>query len=83
LQESKNASKKDDLERHLQTLETTEVAKTTKWADLAFDEFDQVEVLLEVEEAFDAIIPDDASDKIESVDQAIEYIHENKLHEAA
>lgn len=86
-QEAKNDVQKDQLRKQLKKLEEAinqdRVEATTKWADLDFDEFDQVEVLLEVEEAFDSIIPDDVSDSIKSIHQAIEYFEKKELEKAA
>jgi len=71
MDEEKDA-KKSELEKQLSAL-TTEVTETTKWSDLGFDELDEVEVLLEVEEAFDHIIPDEVSDGLKDITQVIEY----------
>eukprot|EP00927_Polykrikos_kofoidii_P084309 TRINITY_DN8845_c0_g1_i1.p2 TRINITY_DN8845_c0_g1~~TRINITY_DN8845_c0_g1_i1.p2 ORF type:complete len:192 (-),score=43.44 TRINITY_DN8845_c0_g1_i1:152-676(-) len=51
-----------------------DVSTTTKWDDLGFDDLDKVEVLLEVEEEFSHVIPDDTADAIQSVEEAIAYI---------
>lgn len=71
MDEEKDA-KKSELEKQLSALKT-EVTETTKWSDLGFDELDEVEVLLEVEEAFDHIIPDEESDGLKDITQVIEY----------
>eukprot|EP00927_Polykrikos_kofoidii_P054647 TRINITY_DN49034_c0_g1_i1.p1 TRINITY_DN49034_c0_g1~~TRINITY_DN49034_c0_g1_i1.p1 ORF type:complete len:175 (-),score=42.32 TRINITY_DN49034_c0_g1_i1:216-740(-) len=53
---------------------SADVSTTTKWDELGFDDLDKVEVLLEVEEEFSLVIPDDTADSIQSVDEAIAYI---------
>jgi acyl carrier protein len=42
--------------------------------DLGADSLDVVEMVMELEEAFDITIPDEDSDKIQTVGNAIEYI---------
>lgn len=42
--------------------------------DLGADSLDVVELVMELEEEFDLNIPDDASEKIQTVGQAIEFI---------
>ncbi len=58
-----------------------EVAEVTNAAsfveDLGADSLDTVELVMALEEAFDAEIPDDEAEKITSVQLAIDYI--NKL----
>merc|ERR1712146_194765 len=51
----------EELEKSIKALEQ-DVSTTTKWDDLGFDELDKVEVLLEVEDEFSHIIPDDEAD---------------------
>merc|ERR1712150_216098 len=51
-----------------------EVTGATKWDDLGFDDLDKVEVLLEVEEEFNHVIPDDEADRIQSVDETVQYL---------
>ena len=60
------------------------VSPDLTWSELHFDEFDQVEVLLEVEEAFGGhYIPDEKSDTIAGVKETIEYFEsELKADEA-
>lgn len=59
-----------------------EVAEVTNAAsfveDLGADSLDTVELVMALEEAFDAEIPDDEAEKITSVQLAIDYI--NKLN---
>mmetsp|Transcript_37443 Transcript_37443/g.87025 ORF Transcript_37443/g.87025 Transcript_37443/m.87025 type:complete len:150 (-) Transcript_37443:54-503(-) len=50
------------------------VTVATKWDDLGFDDLDRVEVLLEVEDEFEHVIPDDISEKISSVQESVEYL---------
>jgi acyl carrier protein len=47
-------------------------------ADLGADSLDQVELVMAFEEAFGIEIPDDAAEKIVTVEKAVEYIEENK-----
>jgi len=42
--------------------------------DLGADSLDTIELVMELEEEFDINIPDDASEKIQTVGQAIEHI---------
>mmetsp|Transcript_21508 Transcript_21508/g.52322 ORF Transcript_21508/g.52322 Transcript_21508/m.52322 type:complete len:151 (-) Transcript_21508:98-550(-) len=50
------------------------VTPTMTWEEAGFDDLDCVEVLLEVEDEFDHIMPDEEADSIKSVQQTIEYI---------
>jgi acyl carrier protein len=45
--------------------------------DLGADSLDTVELVMEIEDAFDLSIPDDAAEKIQTVGEAIKYIEEN------
>ena len=45
--------------------------------DLGADSLDTVELVMALEEEFDCDIPDDAAEKITSVQQAIDYIVSN------
>jgi acyl carrier protein len=45
--------------------------------DLGADSLDQVELVMEIEDAFDLSIPDDAAEKIQTVGDAIKYIEDN------
>lgn len=47
-------------------------------SDLGADSLDQVELVMAFEEAFGIEIPDDAAEKIVTVESAVEYIEENK-----
>ena len=44
--------------------------------DLGADSLDTIELVMELEEEFDINIPDDASEKIQTVGQAIEHIEQ-------
>lgn len=57
--------------------EVTPEASFTK--DLGADSLDTVELIMEFEKAFDIQIPDDASEKISTVGDAIKYIEANSL----
>lgn len=46
--------------------------------DLGADSLDTVELVMALEEEFDAEIPDDDAEKIETVQHAIDYIKANK-----
>ena len=45
--------------------------------DLGADSLDTVELVMELEEEFDITIPDEDSDKIQTVGEAIKYIEEH------
>ena len=45
--------------------------------DLGADSLDTVELVMEIEDAFDLSIPDDAAEKIQSVGDAIKYIEDS------
>ena len=45
--------------------------------DLGADSLDTVELVMEIEDAFDLSIPDDAAEKIQTVGDAIKYVEEN------
>merc|ERR1712129_32315 len=51
-----------------------EVSGGTSFDDLGFDALDKVEVLLEVEDRFGHVIPDDDADRTHSVSATVEYL---------
>lgn len=70
--EEPNADK-PTLSKQMELLKS-EVSENSTWNDFAFDQFDRVEVLLEVEEMFGHMIPDDDADAIGSVSECIDYM---------
>ena len=46
--------------------------------DLGADSLDVVELVMSIEETFGVTIPDDQTDKIQTVGDAVKYIHEHK-----
>lgn len=46
--------------------------------DLAADSLDIVELVMQIEESFDIQIPDDAAEKMKTVQDMVTYIIENK-----
>ena len=79
-------NRKDDLSRDndVDTNTKSEILKAfdkdispaTSWEDLKFDDVDKVEVLLEVEEEFNHVMPDAVADKLSSVKEVIEYLQQ-------
>uniref|UniRef100_A0A7S1FEX9 Acyl carrier protein n=1 Tax=Noctiluca scintillans TaxID=2966 RepID=A0A7S1FEX9_NOCSC len=67
-----------EKEQTLQALQQ-EVTVESKWKDLGFDDLDAVEVLLEVEEEFGLVIPDDESDAITSVSDTLAHLKRNNI----
>mmetsp|Transcript_59334 Transcript_59334/g.164067 ORF Transcript_59334/g.164067 Transcript_59334/m.164067 type:complete len:166 (-) Transcript_59334:89-586(-) len=65
-----------DKDKVLEAL-AREVTGATKWEDLGFDDLDKVEVLLEVEDEFNHVIPDDDADRIESVKESVVYLEKH------
>lgn len=51
--------------------------------DLGADSLDTVELVMALEEEFDAEIPDEDAEKITTVQQAVDYIKKNKAEAAA
>ncbi|MBF2098049.1 MAG: acyl carrier protein [Gloeomargaritaceae cyanobacterium C42_A2020_066] len=47
--------------------------------DLGADSLDTVELVMALEEEFDIEIPDEAAEKIQTVQQAVDYISEQKV----
>ena len=75
--QEENANK-DDLQKRHEKLQG-EVTIKSSWDDFGLDEFDKVEVLLEVEQSFDPfIMPDEEADQLNGVQETIQYM-EKKL----
>lgn len=54
-----------------------EITSETKFVnDLGVDSLEYVELVMELEEAFDVVIPDEVVTKIQTVGQAITYLEE-------
>jgi acyl carrier protein len=49
--------------------------ETSFVGDLHADSLDTVEIVMELEEEFDITIPDEQAEKIQTVGQAVDYIH--------
>lgn len=59
-------------------VDTGRVTRETHFInDLAADSLDTVELVMELEDAFELSIPDEMSEKIQTVGQAIDYIKEH------
>jgi len=66
----------EDAKKNLefQKLLDGEVTVNSTWDQFGLDELDRVEVLLEVEEEFGEIIPDEVADNIQSAQEAVSYL---------
>jgi len=53
-------------------------AETSFISDLGADSLDTVELVMELEEEFEIIIPVDAAEKIQTVGQAVEFIEKHQ-----
>lgn len=51
--------------------------------DLGADSLDTVELVMALEEEFDIEIPDEAAEKITTVQEAVDYIHNKKVAASA
>jgi len=51
--------------------------------DLGLDSLDQVEFIMKLEEEFGIEIPDEAAEKVKTVDDAIKYIEKHSREKAA
>eukprot|EP00932_Pfiesteria_piscicida_P017443 SRR837773.4322.p4 GENE.SRR837773.4322~~SRR837773.4322.p4 ORF type:complete len:140 (+),score=64.83 SRR837773.4322:66-485(+) len=76
LQEQGDDTSAEEKEKMLAALRG-DITAATKWDDLGFDDLDKVDVLLEVEEEFKHIIPDDDADNIQSVQETMQYLEKN------
>ena len=56
------------------SVEPDAVTETATFADLGADSLDQVDIIMEFEKEFDIKIPEDQTDKIQTVGDAINYI---------
>lgn len=57
-------------------VDASEVTINANFAnDLGADSLDAVELIMAIEEEFDIDIPDEAAEKIETVQQAVDYIY--------
>ena len=56
----------------------SEISRDTHFVnDLNADSLDTVELVMEFEEAFSMSIPDEEAEKIQTIGQAIDYIHDH------
>ena len=51
---------------------------TNLMKDLEADSLDAVEIIMAIEEEYDIEIPDEEAEKIETVEQLVDYVEENK-----
>ena len=65
------------IAEHLDASEDQIKPETSFVNDLGADSLDQVELLMELEEAFDVTIPDEQAEQIQTVGDALKYIEEN------
>jgi len=66
-------------------VDKAEISKETSFVnDLNADSLDTVELVMELEDAFDLNIPDEEAEKIQAIGQAIDYIvdHLNKQQQS-
>lgn len=66
----------DEMKQKLEAkaLLNGEVTVNSTWDNFDLDELDRVEVLLEIEEEFDLVIPDETADTISSAKEAVDYL---------
>jgi acyl carrier protein len=80
-EESKVASQEEVQEKVISIVseqlgvDKAEISRETSFVnDLNADSLDQVELIMELEDAFEMSIPDEEAEKIQTVGQAIDYI---------
>ena len=60
-------------------VDESQISRDTNFInDLNADSLDIVELVMDLEDAFQTSIPDDQADKIQTVGQAVEYILKNR-----
>lgn len=60
-------------------VDKAEISRDTSFVnDLNADSLDTVELIMELEDAFETSIPDEEAEKIQTVGQAIDYIVQHK-----
>lgn len=69
---------KEIVIEHLGVDESKVVASASFVDDLGADSLDQVELVMKLEEEFGCEIPDEAAEKITTIQSAIDYIEQNK-----
>ena len=67
----------DIICEHMDVPKEQVTAETSFINDLGADSLDQVELVMEFEEAFDLNIPEEEAAKIQTVSDAVKYISEN------
>lgn len=65
------------VSKHLNVAKDKITRESSFVNDLGADSLDTVELVMEIEDAFDLSIPDDAAEKIQTVGDAIKYIEAN------
>jgi len=69
------------VSEHLGVAKEQITRKTAFIEDLHADSLDLVELIMELEEEFELQIPDEQSEKIKTVGEAIDYIENNRKSE--
>lgn len=60
--------------------EEVELTRETSFEDLGADSLDMVEIVMEFEDKFDLVVPDEDTEDITTVGEAVDYL-EDKLEE--